>query len=610
MSTGGKKRVPSGSRANRRKKRGKKNATQIAPSVVAAGRNSGNAPADAGATTARAGEKAVCGAADHARVGTEIVRGPSADADAGTASAEAGDIHTHFAAPSADADAGITPAEEAILQYAAGPARFFLRIFLAATPPHTAGPDAGPRKLASGKAFLLAACACLLLLILESERAARRLDELAPDAAAETAASLLRAVGRASGAVRLGEWETSLINHLAGNTPAPRQTAPPAAEPEIPADRPESAGTPEAAEPRPETAASEQTDALPATAASEQADALAATAASEQTDALAATSTRSAPPRRASDGRQAAPEVPALSEYRTVSGQQTGNAPPPAPIAPPAGPTEYAGASVSPIPDAPALAGISVASIPKIPAPPGTGKERKTVLLVGDSMMGWGLGHTLERGMRTYPWISVKRYSQPSTGLCRNTSFDWPTYLRGLVAEHSPDLVVISIGANDGSTMVDPNRRACTVFTPAWEKEYLRRSEEFLHIAGSGGARVLWIGLPVAGVDKIEKVLRTVSRLQQDACAKYDFAAYLDIRTVLADKNGHYTSFRSGGNAAPVRIRAQDKVHVSAAGGKLLTDYIMPAVLQNLGRPPSGDAGDNLSRLSGNALARPADTVR
>ncbi|MDR1686066.1 MAG: DUF459 domain-containing protein [Desulfovibrio sp.] len=642
MSSGRKKHAPSEAHAKRRKKRGKKSGEQFFLPV-----DSGLSRADAAA--AGAGKDAA-----HAE-------GPPADNI--TRSAKLG----HEAKCNRETAPSAYPARS--LQARAG-------VRPAGTPQEPV-PDGA--FLSSGRAFLLAACVSLLLLVLESERAARYLDEFAHNVAAQRAASLLRTVGRASGAVRLGEWEDALILRLAGNTPFGRQTprlstgadSPDRRSPDSETTRapmPESAtGPAETADAR---AASRHVSATPGASATPDASATSdasATPYAPATSYLSATPapdgaaggpgtptaqapaqspdsdvTPGVPPLQARAGQQAAPEVstlPAdraavhgpqaspevstLPATRAVSGPRSAGeaatlpadrsavhrpqAPRVADIVPPSmveAPRESAGADAAVAAD-PALSGATLASLPEKLRLAGTGEERKTVLLVGDSMMGWGLGHMLERGIRAYPWISVKRYSRPSTGLCRITDVDWPKFLGDLVAEHSPDLVVISIGANDGFTMTDLNRRACTVFTPAWEKEYLRRAEDFVHIAGSRGAKVLWVGLPVAGVDKTEKVLRTVSRLQQDACAKFAFASYIDIRAVLADKDGRYTSFRPGNNAEPVRIRAADKVHVSAAGGKLLTDYIMPSVLKTLGGAPqvSGGGGRGTARIKAGTRA-------
>ncbi|MDR1945740.1 MAG: DUF459 domain-containing protein [Desulfovibrio sp.] len=445
------------------------------------------------------------------------------------------------------------------------------------TPPHAKYPDGAPGKLASGKAFLLVACACLFLLILEFERATLYLDEFAPGVAAEKIASLLRAIGGTTG--RLGEWESSLIRHLAGNNLPGRQKAPSLAGQTVPETPPLNAET--SVTPPPASEARSISASQAASGEPDVTNAQDSAATQPAAEPLQAAGQADAPEAQAHAGKQTAPQAPESPVPTPAEERAAGD---------PQAVAVMQAHAVPPSPPRLGIAGKGAASVPDTLGPAGADKERKTVLLVGDSMMGWGLGHVLERRMREYPWITVKRYSQPSTGLCSNGVFDWPKYLSGLVAEHSPDLVIVSIGANDGSTMTDQSRRACTVFTPPWEKEYLRRAEEFLHIAGSGGAKVLWIGLPIAGVDKIEKVLRTVSRLQQDACAQYDFAAYVDVYAVLADKYGRYTSFRPGKNEEPVRIRAPDKVHVSTAGGKILTDYIMPAVLKTLGRPQQGSA--------------------
>ncbi|MDR2124609.1 MAG: DUF459 domain-containing protein [Desulfovibrio sp.] len=463
------------------------------------------------------------------------------------------------------------------------------------TPP---APASGGSFLSSGGAFLQAVCVCLLLLVFASERAAHYLDEFAPNAVTDTLASLLRTIGETSGAARLGAWEDALIRLLAGTAPSGRRQTPLSAEAGAQRGQPRSVETARAPAREPASVPAEP-----------------ASGARTVPELSAPDSTRAA------SGQQDVPDAPTLAAERpelpepqdaTTPQAATVTEPQEAPAA-----TPQAADTVPPSPaearresagaDAAVSAGLSGTAFASLPENLGRGetdKARKTVLLVGDSMMGWGLGHMLERGIRAYPRISVKRYSRPSTGLCRSVDVDWPKYLEELVAAHSPDLVVISIGANDGSTMTDQDRRACTVFTPAWEKEYRRRAGEFVRIAGSRGAKVLWVGLPVAGVDKIEKVLRTVSRLQQEACAKYDFASYLDVRAVLTDKNGRYTAFSAGDNAKPVRIRAADKVHVSEAGGKLLTDYLMPAVLKALGDVPQESAGRARGTARAKAVAR------
>lgn len=213
-----------------------------------------------------------------------------------------------------------------------------------------------------------------------------------------------------------------------------------------------------------------------------------------------------------------------------------------------------------------------------------TDGEGKRVLMVGDSMMGWGLGHVLERNLSKIPGIKVKRDTRPSTGLSRDDFFDWPKHLNELVDAYNPDLVVVCIGANDGQNILDPSRKRHVVGTSSWETTYQQRAEEFIRIAQSKGAQVLWLGLPIVGVEPAGKVLRQLSLLQQAACSHLGSAEFLDNYLVLADNNGLYTTFAEGKDKKQIRIRHKDKIHVTTEGGSILAEYALPAILKLLSR--------------------------
>ncbi|MDR3176645.1 MAG: DUF459 domain-containing protein [Desulfovibrio sp.] len=224
------------------------------------------------------------------------------------------------------------------------------------------------------------------------------------------------------------------------------------------------------------------------------------------------------------------------------------------------------------------------------PAPPvvsgGAGKGEKVVLMVGDSMMGWGLGHVLERALNRRPGIRAVRDTRPSTGLASANPFNWPGHLTELVTRHSPDLVVICIGANDGCNIVDQAKKRHVVGTPSWDDAYRQRAGNLLRIAQSGGAKVIWLGLPIVGAEQFARILRRVSLLQQAACADNGQALFIDNYLTLADSEGKYATFLTNKGNKPVRVRAKDKIHITTEGGGILTEFVMPAILKALAPLP------------------------
>jgi hypothetical protein len=271
-------------------------------------------------------------------------------------------------------------------------------------------------------------------------------------------------------------------------------------------------------------------------------------------------------PDRISDRAQAA--APSFANARASSGRisETGEASP--------------ALKANLLPKSPALA-----ARPGLPGKAGEGKD-KVVLLVGDSMMGWGLGNVLERALSRRSGVKTVRDTRPSTGLCCINTFNWQKHLDELITQHSPDLVVICIGANDGNNIVDQTKKRHIVGTASWEAAYQNRAADFLRVAQSGGAKVIWLGLPIAGVEPAGRILRTVSLLQQAACAENGSALFIDNYLTLADNEGRYTTFLNGRDNKPIRVRARDKIHITMEGGDILAAFVMPSILKALNPPP------------------------
>ena len=209
------------------------------------------------------------------------------------------------------------------------------------------------------------------------------------------------------------------------------------------------------------------------------------------------------------------------------------------------------------------------------------------VLLTGDSMMMEGLGPVLLRFLRGHGGVEVVREAVYSTGLCRADYFDWPAHMKKVVEQHKPHLVIICLGANDGQDIVDANKKRHIAGTETWKVQYRERAKLLLAAAQATGARVIWVGLPIMGKEPHATYIKAVVAEQRAACEETPSCLFIDTWATLAGAKGEFLSFIQGKDKVHTRIRSNDKVHVTEAGGTLLLADIRPTLECMFVRPPA-----------------------
>ena len=96
----------------------------------------------------------------------------------------------------------------------------------------------------------------------------------------------------------------------------------------------------------------------------------------------------------------------------------------------------------------------------------------------------------LVRDRRGQPGLDARE----STGLTRPDYFNWPAELGDDVRSVQPQVVVVMIGANDPQDFLGPPDVPYS--SPQWNTLYAQRVAQFMRIASSGGAQVVWVGMP------------------------------------------------------------------------------------------------------------------
>ncbi len=213
---------------------------------------------------------------------------------------------------------------------------------------------------------------------------------------------------------------------------------------------------------------------------------------------------------------------------------------------------------------------------PKLP----TAAHPLRVLIVGDSI-GLDLGDALQPDLAQTGVVSAALDGRESTGLTRPDYFDWPAELQADLKATNPQVVVIMIGANDAQDFLGPPDVPYS--SPQWNTLYGQRVAQFMQIAGSGGASVIWVGMPPMQNPGLSAQMSDVNAVaQRQAARARPPVNFLPTNKVLGTAQGGYTAFVTNAAGQVVNVRTPDGTHLTPGGGQVVAQQVM-GELQNLG---------------------------
>lgn len=214
------------------------------------------------------------------------------------------------------------------------------------------------------------------------------------------------------------------------------------------------------------------------------------------------------------------------------------------------------------------------------------------VLLLGDSMMLEGLGPPLQRELKKNEGLAVFRDGRYGTGLVRLDNFDWLAYFDQMLEKYIPNLVILTLGANDTQDMVEEGRRL-PVGGQDWTELYARRVADLLNRAEARGVRVFWVGLPIMGREPYGTRTNHINQVVEAVCRVAANCRYWDSRLSVADAKGQYATYLSDEQGRSQRIRKQDLIHLTEAGGRIMADKFLAETASwadYIQKIPAGDA--------------------
>jgi hypothetical protein len=202
------------------------------------------------------------------------------------------------------------------------------------------------------------------------------------------------------------------------------------------------------------------------------------------------------------------------------------------------------------------------------------------VLIVGDSL-GIDLGQPLQNDLANTGAVTATLDARESTGLTRPDYFNWPAELQSDLQKAQPQIVVVMMGANDPQDFPGPPDIPYT--SPQWGTLYAQRAAQFMQIAASNGALVLWVGMPPMNNPALSSKMAAINTIdQQQAAVQKPPVSFLSCWTVLGTAQGGYTAFITNAAGQVVNVRTPDGTHLTPAGGEVLSQQVLDFVRTNL----------------------------
>jgi hypothetical protein len=201
-------------------------------------------------------------------------------------------------------------------------------------------------------------------------------------------------------------------------------------------------------------------------------------------------------------------------------------------------------------------------------------------------MIAGSLGASLSRALARDSRLRVVHAFQTATGLSRPDIYDWMKVLPPLLERERPRLIVCSLGANDGTRILDGDR-AVDFGEPGWREAYSARVIAMMRTLSSSGTRVLWLGLPPMRSARYSSHAHYLNGIFARAAKKVPGVEFLELRMLVADSAGEYATFVRTADGRLVRFRLDDGVHYSPAGARAITRWVVDWIYERYRKLPN-----------------------
>lgn len=186
------------------------------------------------------------------------------------------------------------------------------------------------------------------------------------------------------------------------------------------------------------------------------------------------------------------------------------------------------------------------------------------LLIVGDSFIITGLGPQLENTFSKYSGVEIKRFGKIGAGFVgNNVVYDWNAKIKELANSFQPDVVLISLGAND----VNPTS-GFTFYQQQWRDIYRQRSKSFMKAVPTNIKKVYWIGHSISTNSVWNEGIVIIDKILKEECEAYINCQFIPTwdRFLV---NGGYSTFILDDSGKQIRHKDSDGIHLSKDGSNL-----------------------------------------
>jgi hypothetical protein len=208
---------------------------------------------------------------------------------------------------------------------------------------------------------------------------------------------------------------------------------------------------------------------------------------------------------------------------------------------------------------------------------------RRTVLLLGDSMIAGSLGSAIASSLSNDPNQRLVRAVQTATGLSRPDVFNWMKVVPSLLERENPQLIVCSLGANDATDIRDGDR-VLEFGQAGWRAAYKQRVVAMMRSLARQQARVLWLGLPPMRDPSFSERARYLNRIFALAAKKFPQVEYFDLEMLVSAPNGEYATFTRNPEGRFARMRMDDGIHYAASGARSIAGWVVDWIYERRSR--------------------------
>lgn len=218
---------------------------------------------------------------------------------------------------------------------------------------------------------------------------------------------------------------------------------------------------------------------------------------------------------------------------------------------------------------APALAEALTTEQVARPEQPPALSGRVRIQFFGDSL-AQGLFLTTSPLLRRREELRLLNGTRHATGLTRSDEHDWPAIIQASLARDPAQVVLVWIGANDFRPFVDRAARARHQFgTQNFFEAYRQSVATISRAAADCGAALGWIGLPNMRDDRFAAAATRLNAVMRDG-AEAAGGIFIPTWAATSDEQGRFRASVSTADRAERRLRADDGVHFSDIGYRLM----------------------------------------